>query len=356
MKAQLHQKLRAVREVLVWKLDGLSDDDVRRPLTPSGTSLLGLVKHNAVSDSRYFGAVFGRPFPEPLPAWDDLAALGRDHRVGEDETRADVIDLHRRVGRHADATIEALDLDALGYVPWWDEEVPLLNVMVHRLTDATRHAGHADILREGIDGAVGVAPPGDGPVAPAAGAPPPVRPRLICVCGVPAAGKTTLARRLGRALHLPVLVRDDLKTGVADTFPDLDWSDPEVRRTVGGKAFDDFHTLIGAHLAAGSAVVAEAAWHWSFAGARLGPLLARSRATVVHVAVDPATSAARYRARAVTGERHAAHQDAAFADRMDGPGYDGQVYVPPADLPCPVVTVDGTLPPDALLATTLAAL
>jgi hypothetical protein len=53
--------------------------------------------------------------------------------------------------------IEALDLDARGFVPWWDEEVPLFNVMVHRLSDSTRHAGHADILREGLDGAVGVA-------------------------------------------------------------------------------------------------------------------------------------------------------------------------------------------------------
>ena len=53
-------------------------------------------------------------------------------------------------------TIESLDLDASGYVPWWDESVPLFNVMVHRLSDATRHAGHSDILREGIDGAVGV--------------------------------------------------------------------------------------------------------------------------------------------------------------------------------------------------------
>lgn len=155
-KAHLHQKLRAVRETLVWKLDGLSDYDVRRPLTSTGTNLLGLVKHNAVSDSRYFGDVFDRPFPEPVPRWEDPAAFGTDHWATEDETRADVVDLYRRAWRHADATIEALDLGARGYVPWWQEEVPLFNVMVHRLSDSTRHAGHADILREGLDGAVGV--------------------------------------------------------------------------------------------------------------------------------------------------------------------------------------------------------
>jgi Protein of unknown function (DUF664) len=156
VKAHLHQHLRWVREALVWKLDGLSDYDIRRPLTSTGTNMLGLVKHNAVSDARYFGDVFNRPFPEPLPRWDDWDAWGTDHWASEDETVADIIGLYRRACDHSDATIAALDLTARGYVPWWDEEVPLFNVMVHRLSDSTRHAGHADILREGLDGAVGV--------------------------------------------------------------------------------------------------------------------------------------------------------------------------------------------------------
>jgi hypothetical protein len=125
-------------------------------LTSTGTNLLGLVKHNAISDARYFGEVFDRPFPEPLPRWDDWDAWGSDHWATESETRAQILDLYQRVWSHTDATIEALDLDACGYVPWWDEVVPLFNVMLHRLTDATRHAGHADILREELDGAVGV--------------------------------------------------------------------------------------------------------------------------------------------------------------------------------------------------------
>lgn len=158
VKAHLHEHLRWVREALVWKLDGLSEYDIRRPLTPTGTNLLGLVKHNAISDARYFGEVFDRPFPAPLPRWDDWEAWGTDHWATQDETRADVLDLYRRVSDHADATIDALDISARGYVPWWDEEVPLFNVMVHRLSDSTRHAGHADILRERLDGAVGVNP------------------------------------------------------------------------------------------------------------------------------------------------------------------------------------------------------
>lgn len=157
-KAHLHQKLRAVREALLWKLGGLSEYDIRRPMTATGTSLLGLVKHNAVSDSRYFGEVFDRPFPEPLPRWDDWEAFGTDHWATEDETREDIVNLYQRVWTHSDETIDALDLDAVGHVPWWNERVPLFNVMVARLNDATRHAGHADILREQIDGAVGVNP------------------------------------------------------------------------------------------------------------------------------------------------------------------------------------------------------
>ncbi len=157
-KAHLHDHLRWVREALVWKLDGLSEYDIRRPLTSTGTNLLGLVKHNAISDSRYFGEVFDRPFPEPLPRWDDESARGADHWATEDESRDGTVDLYRRVWDHADATITALAIDAAGYVPWWGEDVRLFNVMVHRLSDATRHAGHADVLREQLDGAVGVDP------------------------------------------------------------------------------------------------------------------------------------------------------------------------------------------------------
>ncbi len=157
-KAHLHDHLRWVRDALVWKLDGLSEYDLRRPLTRTGTNLLGLVKHNAIWDSRYFGEVFDRPFPEPLPPWNDESARDADHWVTEDESRDGIVDLYRRVWEHSDATITALALDAAGHVPWWGEEVTLFNVMIHRLSDATRHAGHADILREQLDGAVGVAP------------------------------------------------------------------------------------------------------------------------------------------------------------------------------------------------------
>ncbi len=125
-------------------------------MTPTGTNLLGLVKHNAVWDARYFGEVFERPFAGPLPQWDDQAARGTDHWASADETRGDIVGLYQRVWAHADATIAALAIDSHGFVPWWNEDVQLFNVMVHRLSDSTRHAGHADILREQVDGSVGV--------------------------------------------------------------------------------------------------------------------------------------------------------------------------------------------------------
>jgi hypothetical protein len=156
-KEYLHSDLRELRDVMVWKLEGLDEADVRRPLVASGTNLLGLVKHLALSESRYFGEVFGRPFPEPLPRWDDLSARGKSMWATEDESREEIVDRYRRVWAHSDATIAALAVDSPGFVPWWPRpEVMLFNVLVHVLTETARHAGHADILREQIDGATGV--------------------------------------------------------------------------------------------------------------------------------------------------------------------------------------------------------
>jgi hypothetical protein len=108
-----------VRDAFVWKLDGIDEYDVRRPLTSTGTNLLGLVKHVAIWDSRYLGEVFDRPFPEPIPAWDDPAQHGTDHWASENESVANVVGLYKRVWAHTDATIDELHLDSRGYVPWW---------------------------------------------------------------------------------------------------------------------------------------------------------------------------------------------------------------------------------------------
>ena len=159
-KASLHGSLREVREVLLWKLEGLSEYDIRRPLTPTGTNLLGLIKHLTNTEARYFGDVFGRPFPERLPWWgeDDFEPFA-DMWATAEESRAEIVDRYRRVWDHSDATIAALDIDAPGHVPWWPSdrnEVTLHQILVHVVAETNRHAGHADIVRELIDGTAGL--------------------------------------------------------------------------------------------------------------------------------------------------------------------------------------------------------
>jgi hypothetical protein len=166
-KEYLHDNLRWARADLLGKLDGLPEYDVRRPLTRTGTNLLGLVRHLTLSEARYFGAVFDRPYPEPVPTFDDPGFANRDHLwVTERESRADVVDGYQRACRHADATIAALPVDAPGHVPWWPRpDVMLFNVLVHVVTETNRHLGHADLLREELDGALGSDPTPSSPDA-----------------------------------------------------------------------------------------------------------------------------------------------------------------------------------------------
>ncbi|WP_240973972.1 DinB family protein [Nonomuraea composti] len=157
-KSDLHSYLKLAREGLVWKLDGLSEYDARRPLTPTGTNLLGLVKHLAGVEFGYFGDTFGRPHGESLPWIEEGAELNADMWATPDESREEIVSLYRRAWAHADATIEELPLDATGHVAWWSDDrnpVTLHRIIVHVLTETYRHAGHADIVRELIDGSVG---------------------------------------------------------------------------------------------------------------------------------------------------------------------------------------------------------
>jgi uncharacterized damage-inducible protein DinB len=158
-KADLHRYLQIGRDALLWKLEGLSEYDVRRPMTPTGTNLLGLVKHVATMEYGYFGDVFGRPAGEPLPWMGEGAEVNADMWATAEESREQIVGLYRRACAHSDATIDALDLDATGQVPWWQEgrrEVTLRRILVHMIAETDRHAGHADIVRELIDGTVGL--------------------------------------------------------------------------------------------------------------------------------------------------------------------------------------------------------
>jgi uncharacterized damage-inducible protein DinB len=158
-KEVLHRYLTTARDSMVWKLDGLGEYDLRRPLVPTGTNLLGLVKHVASVADGYFGDVFGRPSGEPLPWFEDDAEPNADMWAAPDESRADILALWDRAWARVDATIEALDLGSEGHVPWWSEgrDRPTLHtIIVHMIAETNRHAGQADIIREMIDGAVGL--------------------------------------------------------------------------------------------------------------------------------------------------------------------------------------------------------
>jgi uncharacterized damage-inducible protein DinB len=158
-KADLCRYLQIARDALLWKLEGLSEYDVRRPLVPTGTNLLGLVKHVASVEAGYFGQTFGRPFGEPMPWIDDDAEPNADMWATADESPDDILGLYRRVWAHSDATINELPLDAVGHVAWWPpdrSEVTLHRILIHMIAETDRHAGHADIVRELIDGTAGL--------------------------------------------------------------------------------------------------------------------------------------------------------------------------------------------------------
>ena len=136
-------------------LEGLSDYDVRRPMTPTGTSLLGLTKHIATVTLGYFGECVGRPSGIDLP-WDNEEGYAQngDMWATADESREELLDLYARAWAHAEESVRTLGLDAPATVPWWPEErreTTLGYVTVHMLAEIAHHAGHADILREEID-------------------------------------------------------------------------------------------------------------------------------------------------------------------------------------------------------------
>lgn len=171
-KTVLHHYLQESRDALVWKLHGVDERQARLPRTTTGNNLLGVLKHCLSVEVGYFGPTFGREFPRPhelvpMEAFDDDPQA--DSYAREDETRDGLIDLYRRVWVFADETIEELPLDVPGQVPWWRpgrQDVTLQRIIVHVIYDLSRHAGHADIMREQLDGETGWQPqntnlPGD---------------------------------------------------------------------------------------------------------------------------------------------------------------------------------------------------
>lgn len=150
-KESLHAALDRHRDVVLWKLEGLDDAQLRRPMTPSGTSLLGLVKHLAGVEYQWFCQTFGRD-TEPLETDPE-----KDMRASDDESVEDVVAFYGRARRAADAVVAELDVESVG-TAWFGEQVSLRRVLVGMVEETARHAGHMDVLRELIDGATGSHP------------------------------------------------------------------------------------------------------------------------------------------------------------------------------------------------------
>jgi hypothetical protein len=152
----LHRYLQEGRDSVVRSLEGLSEYDARRPVMPSGTNLLGLVKHLSGIELGYLGACVGRPSPVPLP-WEDDGSVweGADMWATAEQTRDYLLDLYRTAWRHSDESISSLSLDAPASVAWWPDErreTTFGSLLVRVVAETAQHAGHCDIVRETIDG------------------------------------------------------------------------------------------------------------------------------------------------------------------------------------------------------------
>ncbi|MEP6528144.1 MAG: DinB family protein [Nocardioidaceae bacterium] len=159
MKAELHGSLQASRAGLLSKLEGLSEYDLRRPMTPTGTNLLGLVKHLAGLEYGYLGESLNRPAPETM-SWVEDGSIweGADMWATANETSEYLIGLYQRACAHADQSIAELDLLTPGRVAHWAEgrrDTTLGALLIRMVAETARHAGHADIVRELIDGRAG---------------------------------------------------------------------------------------------------------------------------------------------------------------------------------------------------------
>ncbi|MDL4818923.1 DinB family protein [Actinomadura opuntiae] len=150
-KESLKASLDRHRDVVPWKLDGLDDEQVRRAMTPSGTTLLGLTKHLAAMEYSWFCETFGYE-TEPLPLDDDDPE--KDLRIEAGETTEGILAFYERARAAADRVIGELDLDATG-TSWSGRTVSLRWVLIHMIEETARHAGHLDVVRELIDGGTG---------------------------------------------------------------------------------------------------------------------------------------------------------------------------------------------------------
>jgi len=154
-KAMLLAYLNAQRNHVLGILEGLSEEDLRRPVLPSGWSCAGLVQHLALDVERFWFRTIVAGEPEQSDISPEIMANA--WQVPADVPVDTVFDLYRQEIARADAVIAATPLDASP--AWWPEDrwpnwrhENLRQVILHVITETACHAGHADVVRELIDG------------------------------------------------------------------------------------------------------------------------------------------------------------------------------------------------------------
>jgi hypothetical protein len=157
LKAELLHALQARRALVLAMLDGLSEYDRRRPMTPTGTNLLGLVKHLTGMEYGYFGESLGRP-PAVRPTWfRDNPYDEIDMWATPDESSAYITTTYRQACTHSDRAIAQLTLDTPAHVAHWPaghRRTTLGTLLVRMVTETSQHAGHAAVLRQLIDDSI----------------------------------------------------------------------------------------------------------------------------------------------------------------------------------------------------------
>ncbi|MEU3624988.1 hypothetical protein BS329_36620 [Amycolatopsis coloradensis] len=159
LASDLRHYLQRSRERVLGSLDRLTEYDLRRPMTPTGTNLLGLVKHLAGIEFGYLGDCVARPSAVRLP-WVEDGSIedSADMWATAEQTRDEMIELYRASWKHSDQSIDRLGLAAPAQVDWWPEErrnTTLGSLLIRVVAETAQHAGHAEILREMIDGRAG---------------------------------------------------------------------------------------------------------------------------------------------------------------------------------------------------------
>ncbi|WPR65333.1 DinB family protein [Glutamicibacter protophormiae] len=159
--ARLREYLNDARQAVIFKSGQLTEELARQPMTATGTHILGVVHHLAITEYGYFGLCLNRPVDDPyarkMLELDDPQA---DFIPPADFSAQQVIDLYQRAIEFADAGFDKLELASPAEVPWWvrHRQTTLEHLMVHMIAETSRHAGHLDIVRELLDGQVGLRP------------------------------------------------------------------------------------------------------------------------------------------------------------------------------------------------------